>query len=84
MGTIFICIAGGLNHLSYLLSISVTMAVIKDFSAIYMEALGLNQAYMLLKLRNKYDIVLICSFQFDNGKYFTAINKKCLDIIPLK
>ena len=53
--------------------ISVTMAVIKDFSAIYMEALGLNQAYMLLKLRNKYDIVLICSFQFDNGKYFTEL-----------
>ena len=55
-------VAGGLNHLPYLLSISVSMAVIKDFPTNYMKALGLNQAYMLLKLRNKYCIVLICSF----------------------
>ena len=34
------------------------MAVIKDFSTNYMKALGLNQAYMLLKLRNNYYIVL--------------------------
>ena len=34
----------------------------KDFSTNYMKALGLNQAYMLLKLRNNYYIVLICSF----------------------
>ena len=38
--------AGGLNHLPYLLSISVSMAVIKDFFDKYMKALGLNQAYM--------------------------------------
>ena len=37
--------SGGLNHLPYLLSISVSMAVIKDFSTNYIEALGLNQAY---------------------------------------
>jgi len=35
--------SGGLNHLPYLLSVSVSMAVIKDF----MKALGLNQAYMI-------------------------------------
>ena len=52
---------GGLNHLPYLLSISVSMAVIKDFSTNYMKALGLNQAYMLLRLRNYY-LVLICLF----------------------
>ena len=46
----------------YLLSISVSMAVIKDFSANYMKALELNEAYMLLKLRKNYYIVLICSF----------------------
>ena len=38
---------GGLNHLPYLLSTSVSLAVIKDFSTIYMTALGLNQAYTL-------------------------------------
>ena len=65
-------IAGGLNHLPYLLSILVSMAVIKDFSTNYMKALGLNQAYML-KLRIKYYIVLIW---IDNGKYITTINKK--------
>ena len=36
----------GLNHLAYLLSISVSMAVIKDFSTNHMKALGPNQAYM--------------------------------------
>ena len=51
------------------------MAVIKDFSANYMKALGLNQAYMLLELRNKYYIELIL---INNGKYITAINKKSL------
>ena len=39
-----------------------TMAVMTDFSKNYMKALGLNQAYMLLKLRNNYYTVLICSF----------------------
>ena len=29
---------GGLNHLPYLLSVSVSMAVIKDFSKNYMKA----------------------------------------------
>ena len=38
------------------------MAEIKDFLKNYMKALGLNQAYMLLKLRNNNYIVLICSF----------------------
>jgi len=56
-------ISGGLNHLPYLLSTSVSLAVIKDFLTNYMTALGLNQAYTSLKLRNKYDIVLICSFR---------------------
>ena len=51
--------AGELNHLPYLLSISVSMAVIKDFSTNYMMALVLNQAFILLKLRNKYYRVLI-------------------------
>ena len=32
-----------------LLSISVSMAVIKDFSTYYMKAQGLNQAYMVLE-----------------------------------
>ena len=31
-------ISGGFNHLQYLLSISVSMAVIKDFSKYYMKA----------------------------------------------
>ena len=31
-------------------------SVIKDFSTNYIKALGLNQAYMLLKLRKHYDI----------------------------
>ena len=46
----------------YLISISVSVAVIKDCSTSYLKALVLNQAYMLLKLRNNYYIVLICSF----------------------
>ena len=50
-------ITGGLNHLLYVLSISVSMEIIKDFSTNYMKALRLNQAYMLLKLRNNYYIV---------------------------
>ena len=55
-------ITGGWTHLPYLLSISVSMAVIKDFLTNYMKAIGLNQAYMLLKLPNNYYIMLICSF----------------------
>ena len=47
--------------LPYLLSTSVSLAAIKDFSTNYMTALGLNQAYTSLKLRNKYNRVLICS-----------------------
>ena len=57
----------GLNHLPYLLSTSVFFAVIKDFSTNYMTALGLNQAYTSLKLRNKYNILLICSFRSITG-----------------
>ena len=42
-----------------------------------MRALGLNQAYMLLKLRNNYYIVLLYMFIWnDYGKYITAMNKK--------
>ena len=48
------------------------MAAIKDFSTNNMKALGLNQSYMLLKLRNNYYIVLICSF---GSKNITAMNK---------
>ena len=61
--------AGGLNHLPYLLSTSgsKSLAVIKDFSTNYMKALGLNQAYTSLKLRNEYNIVLICSFRWITG-----------------
>ena len=55
-------ITGGWAHLPYLISISVSMAVIKDFLTHYMKAIGLNQAYMLLKLYNNYYIMLICSF----------------------
>ena len=57
----FLC-AEGLNHLPHRLSISVSMAVIKDFSTNYMKAQVLKQAYMLLKLRKKYYIVLISFF----------------------
>ena len=60
-------LAGGLNHLPYLPSNSVSLAVIKDFSTNYMTALGMNQAYTSLKLRNKYNIVLICSFRSITG-----------------
>ena len=52
---------GGLNHLPCLLSISVSMAVIKDLLTNYMKALGLNQECMLLKSCNNYYTVLICS-----------------------
>ena len=48
-------------------TISVSMAAIKDFSTNYMKALGLNQAYMMLELRNNYYIVLICSFGLITG-----------------
>ena len=60
-------ISGGLNHLPYLLSTSVSLAVIKDLSTNYMTALGLNQAYTSLILRIKYNIVLICSFRSKPG-----------------
>ena len=43
-----------------------------------MKALGLNQSYMLLKLRNNYYIVLICSFASIHEDNITAINKKCI------
>ena len=71
---------GGLNHLPYLLSISVSMAVIKDFSTNYMKALGLNQAYMLLKLRNIHYIVLIYSIGSTTGNILQLINKRFLHI----
>ena len=56
------------------------MAVIKDFSTNYLKALGLNQAYMLLKLRNNYYMYSVNMFNWiDNGKYGTAINKKFIN-----
>ena len=67
---------GGLNNLPYLQSISVSMAVIKDFSTNYMNSLGLNQAYVLLKLRNNYHIVLICSFGSITGKILHSYKQK--------
>ena len=49
------------------------------FSTNYMTALGLNQAYTSLKLCNKYNKVLICSFRSITGNmYITAINKKLI------
>ena len=66
--------ARGLNHLPYL-SISVSMAVIKDFLTNYMKALGLNQAYILFKLRNNYYIVLICSFGSITGNILQLLTK---------
>ena len=59
--------SGGLNHLPYLLSFFVSLAAIKDFSTNYMAALGLKQAYTSLKLRYKYNVVLICSFRSITG-----------------
>ena len=47
-----------IKHIPYLLSNSVSKAVIKDLSANYIKAVGLNQAHILLKLRNNYYIVL--------------------------
>ena len=38
------------------------MAVIKDFSTNYMKALGLNQAYILLKLRKTIIIHIVSIF----------------------
>ena len=55
-------ISGELNNLPYTLSISVSMVIIKDLSTNNMPALGMNQVYMLLELRNNYYIELICSF----------------------
>ena len=60
LGELYVNYTRGLNQLPYLLSTSVSLAVIKDFSTKYMTVLGLNQAYTTLKLRNKYNIVLIC------------------------
>ena len=70
-----ILITWGLNHLPYLVSI-VSMAVIKDCSTNYIKAIGLNQAYtMLLKLRNNYNIALICSFGSIPGIYYSYKQK---------
>jgi len=62
------------------ISTSVSLVVIKDFSTNYMTALGLNQAYTSLRLRNIYHIVLNFNMfiYFDNGKYITARNKKLI------
>ena len=43
------------------------LGINKRFPTNYMTALGLNQAYTSLKLRNKYDIVLICSLRSMRG-----------------
>ena len=53
------------------------MAVIKDFLTNNMKALGLNQAYMLLKLHKNYYIDSVNMILWiDNWKYIIAINKK--------
>ena len=65
-----------MNHLPYLLSTSVSLAVIKDFSTNYMTALGLNQAYTSLKLCNKCNIVLICSFRLITGNIYYSYKQK--------
>ena len=66
--------------LPYLLSISASIAVVKDFSTNHNKALGLKQAYMYIykKLRNNYCIVHSVNIYIwiDNRKYITAINKK--------
>ena len=51
------------------------MAEIKDFSTSCMKAFGLNQAYMMFKLRNNYYILLICYFWTDKWKQITAKQK---------
>ena len=66
---------GGLNYLPYLLSIAVSMVVIKDFSTNYMKALEMNQANILLKLRNNYYIVLICSYGWKREIYYSYKQK---------
>ena len=52
---------GGLNHLPYLLSISVSMAVKKDLSTGYKKALGPNQAYEVVKIMYQLVYICICS-----------------------
>ena len=57
------------------------MAVITDFSTNNMKALGLNQAYMLFKLRSNYYTYNVKMFIWiDNGKYvyYRYINKMCI------
>ena len=50
------------------------MAVITDFSTNNMKALGLNQAYMLFKLRSNYYTYNVKMFIWiDNGKYIIDI-----------
>ena len=48
----------------------------------YMKALGLNQAYILLKLRKNYSIVLICSFGSTTGNIL-QLNKKFIPFFHL-
>ena len=48
-----------------------------------MKALGLNQAYKLLKLRNVlYSVNIFIGI--DNRKYITAMNKKFINVIDTK
>ena len=48
-----------------------------------MKALGLNQAYKLLKLRNVlYSVNMFIGI--DNRKYITAMNKKFINVIDTK
>ena len=59
----FTVIPGGMNQLPYLGTINFSIhGSHKRFFENYLKALGLNQEYMLLKLRNSYYIVLICPF----------------------
>ena len=69
---------GGLNRLPNFLSTSVSLAVIKDFSIYYMTVLGLNQAYTSLNVRNKYNIVLLCSFRSITGIIYYNYKQKVI------
>ena len=76
--------SGGLNHLPYLPSTSVSMAVIKDFSTNYIKALGLNQAYMYVFKHTEQLLYSVNMFIWiDNGKYITAINKKFIRLYKI-
>ena len=63
-----VLLSGELNHLC-----TINFCILGGnkifFDKLY-DALGLDQAYTSLKLRNKYNIVLICSFRLKTGNIF--------------